>query len=139
MKSLDQVVRKINFHIEKKNPPVINENWIKKNSPASYKFITENGIDWDTLTSNLDRSIQGRWNKGIKRKRFLNLKHYEDKNELDNLLNPFKDSMYTFVSRLNKEDKLICDRISILLVRLAQKGNILAVKEINILYVFINR
>ena len=136
MKSFDQVIRKINFHIVKKNPPVINENWIKKNSPVSYAFITDNSIDWDTVTLYIERSYQARWNKTSKRKRYENLVQYENQTELDTLLNLHKDKMYTFVSKLSKDDELACDRISILLVRLAQKGNTLAVTELKNLYVF---
>lgn len=137
MKSFEQVLRKINFHIEKKRPQIINEKWIKTNSPASYKFIIENSIDWDTVTVNLDKSHQGKWNKCSKRKRYLDQEFYKDEKELNQILNAHKDKLYTFVSRINKEDKLACDRISILLVRLAQKGNILALIEIKNLYVFI--
>ena len=136
MKSFDQVIRKINFHIVKKNPPVINENWIKKNSPVSYTFIIENSIDWDTVTLHIERSYQARWNKTSKRKRYQSLVRYEDQNELDKLLTTHKDNLYTFVSKLNKNDELTCDRISILLVRLAQKGNVLAVIELKNLYIF---
>lgn len=136
MKSFDQVIRKINFHILKKNPPVINEGWIKKNSPMSYAFITENSIDWDTVTQHIEKSYQARWNKTSKRKRYANLIRYEDQNELNTLLSNYKDKMYTFVSKLSKDDELACDRISILLVRLAQKGNILAVAELKNLYIF---
>ncbi len=130
MKSFDQVIRKINFHILKKNPPVISEGWIKKNSPVSYAFITKNCIDWDTVTLHIERSYQVRWNKTSRRKRYTNLVRYEDKSELDILLTSHKDKMYTFVSKLSKDDELACDRISILLVRLAQKGNTLAVVEL---------
>jgi hypothetical protein len=137
MKSFDQVTKKINFHIEKKKPPVINERWIKTNSPASYKFIIENSIDWDTVTMNLDRSFQGKWNKGSKRRKYLEQEFYKDEKELNQILNNHKDKLYTFVSRINKEDELACDRISIILVRLAQKGNTLALVEIKSLYVFI--
>jgi hypothetical protein len=137
MKSLDQVVKKITFHIENKRPLVINEEWIKKNSPASYKFITGNSIDWDTVTINLDRSYQRKWNKSYKRKRYSQQVYYEDKDELARILNPYEDKLYTFVTRLNKKDELICDRISILLVRLAQKGNVLAVEKIKSQFVFI--
>ena len=137
MKSFDQVVRKISFQIEKKRPLVINEKWVKKNSPASFRFIIDNDIDWDTITVNLDKSFQRKWNKGSKRKKYIQLRRYENQEELDRILNTHKEKLYTFVSRINKEDELICDRISILLVRLAQKGNTLAVTEIKNLYVFI--
>jgi hypothetical protein len=136
MKSFDQVIRKINFHLLKKNPSIISEDWIKKNSPVSYAFIIENNIDWDTVTVHIDKSYQARWNKTSKRKRYTNLIHYENQSELDTLLILYKDKMYTFVSKLSKDDELVCDRISILLVRLAQKGNILAVRELKSLYIF---
>ena len=136
MKYFDQVIRKISFHIEKKRPHILNEKWIKTNSPASYKFIMKNCIDWDTVTVNLDKSFQGRWNKCSKRKKYPK-EYYENREELNQILDKHKEKLYTFVSRINKEDELTCDRISILLVRLAQKGNILAVVEIKNLYVFI--
>lgn len=136
MRSLEQVVRKINFHIEKKRPKTINENWIKLNSPASYRFIIENSIDWDIVTINLNKSFQGMWNKGSKRK-CLEQEFYKDEEELNQILNAHKDKLYTFISRKNKEDEFACDRVSILLVRLAQRGNVLATQRLKQLIPFL--
>jgi hypothetical protein len=41
--------------------------------------------------------------------------------------------MYTFIAPVDYEDKLIRDAISIAFVRIAQKGNILAINEITML------
>jgi len=52
---------------------------------------------------------------------------------MDVILNKYREKLYTFISRENKEDKLVCDWISIKLVRLSQKGNILANDKILVL------
>jgi hypothetical protein len=41
------------------------------------------------------------------------------------------------VSQINKDDRIACDYISIRLVRLAQKGNILAVKKLKQFIIFL--
>lgn len=51
---------------------------------------------------------------------------YKNQLELDVILEKYKDKLYTFLAQQNKEDKDICDLIGIKLVRLSQKGNILA-------------
>jgi len=59
--------------------------------------------------------------------------NYENKDELDVIINKYQEKLYTFISRENKEDKLICDWISIKLVRLSQNGNMLARGQITTL------
>ena len=51
---------------------------------------------------------------------------YKNQLELDIILEKYRDKLYTFLAQQNKEDKCVCDIISIKLVRLSQKGNILA-------------
>ena len=137
MKNLTQVVKQLNSHLHKKQPKYIDENWVKKNSKASYKFIMENSLDWDSVTVLLDKEFQRKWNKKLKKKDRLCNVFYRDKIEVENLLKPYLPKLYTFVSRISKEDELTCDRISILLVRLAQKGNILALDNLVELFEFI--
>ena len=51
---------------------------------------------------------------------------YKNQLELDIILEKYRDKLYTFLAQHNKEDKCVCDIISIKLVRLSQKGNIIA-------------
>jgi hypothetical protein len=128
---IKQAIKNIDRSIIKKNPQSFHPNWIKYRCKASYKYIVNNTkdefnqTDWDLIISQLQRYNQGLWLKKKRGKRKL-MSLYEDKEELDVIINKYKEKLYTFISRENKEDKLICDLISIKLVRLSQKGNSLA-------------
>jgi len=91
-----------------------------------------NQTDWDLVISQLQRCNQRLWLKKNKRKQ-KQIVLYKDNDELDIILNKHKEKLYTFISRESKEDKIICDWISIKLVRLSQKGNILARDKILVL------
>jgi len=100
---------------------------------VSYEFIINNvknelsEPDWDLVVSRLDRWNQKSWMKGIKRK---TVKLYKNETELSAVLSSYDDKLYTFLAHRDKEDKVICDWISIRLVRMAQQGNILAKEKI---------
>lgn len=127
--NLDKAICYINRSINKKQPKSFNDKWIKYRCKISHQFIVDNvktefdETDWDLVVSKLDRWNQKLWMKGIKRA--IN-EPYKDQLELDIILEKYKDKLYTFLAQHNKEDKDICDIISIKLVRLSQKGNILA-------------
>ena len=133
---IKQVIKNIDRSINKRNPQSLHPNWIKFRCKVSYKYIVDNikdefnQTDWDLVVSQLQKYNQRLWLKKKKRKRG-SVAIYEDKKELDVILNRYEKKLYTFVSRESKEDKMICDWISIKLVRLSQKGNILASDKIS--------
>lgn len=55
---------------------------------------------------------------------------YRDKEELNIVLDYYKNKLYTFLGQVDGDDRIICDWISIKLVRLSQKGNLLAKNKI---------
>jgi hypothetical protein len=124
-----KAVRNINRSLIKKQPLSFSSVWINYCCKISHQFITKNiktefgETDWDTVVSKLDRSNQKLWLKGKKRK---TPNPYEGKVELSSILNKYSGKLYTFLSAESKEDKIVCDWISIRLVRLAQKGNVSA-------------
>lgn len=128
---LNQAIKNIDRAIVKKSPFSFHPNWIKYRCKVSYKYIVDNikdefnYTDWDLVVSKLQRYNQKLWLKKMKRKRSPAIL-YKDKEELDVILNRYREKLYAFISRESKEDKIICDWISIRLVRLSQKGNILA-------------
>lgn len=130
---LNQAIKNLDRSIIKNSPVSIHPNWIKYRCKVSYKYIIDNikdefnETDWDLVISQLQRYNQRLW---LKKKRRKVVILCEDKKELDVILNKYKERLYTFISRENKEDKLACDCISIKLVRLSQKGNILAKDKI---------
>lgn len=139
--NIDQAIRNINRSISKRQPQTFNPSWIKNSVRQSYNYIIENVTteigepDWDMVTSKLDRQFQKLWFKGIKNKKQPDL--YENENEVLLILTPNKEKLYTFVSQVNSDDRMICDYISIRLVRLAQRGNVLAAQKLKHLIIFL--
>ena len=118
--------------MEKHNPQTFSSSWIFSKSPTLYIFFsknfrTENGdIDWDMVTEKIDRGFQKRWLR-YKRKK---ISFYEKQEEVDKVLLKYKDKLYLFLIPRPSKEKEICNRMIVALVRLAQKGNICAQKEI---------
>lgn len=135
---LNQAIKNIDRSIVKRSPQSFHPNWVKYSCKVSYKYIVDNikdefnQTDWDLIVSMLQRYNQRLWLKKKNRKKKVVIL-YKDEEELDIVLNRHKEKLYTFISRENKQDKLICDWISIKLVRLSQKGNILASDKIETL------
>ena len=124
--------RKLNTILKKKNPERFSSSWIFKNVQPVYRYArlhcrTENGdIDWDRVTHALSRKFQKRWVR-YKRKQ---VKSYENQIEVDRILNRYKDELYTLIAPNSEKDRHTRNRIVISFVRIAQKGNILARREI---------
>lgn len=132
--NFEKAIKNINRSLAKKQPKLFNPNWIKNRCNVSYQFIISNiknelgEPDWDIITAKLDRKFQKLWLKGSKNKKQPN--EYEDEKEVLLVLSPHKGKLYTFVSQINQNDRMVCDYISVRLVRLAQKGNKLAAKKL---------
>jgi len=131
--NFEKGVRNINRSIAKQQPGTFNPQWIKNRCKISYKFIEENvknefnEPDWDLVVSRLDRWNQKLWMKGVKKKK---VESYKNEKELNIIINNHKNKLYTFLGQVDSEDRITCDWISIKLVRLSQKGNLLAKKKV---------
>jgi len=129
----ERAIKNINRSISKRQPSTFNPARIRNCVRKSYDFISKNvetesgDVDWDQVVRCLSHDYQKLWLKESKRKKKIQL--YKDKAEVDAILNKYKDELYTFLVQADKEDKKVCDEISIRLVRTAQKGNILARKK----------
>ncbi|MCX6763472.1 MAG: hypothetical protein NTZ97_01930 [Candidatus Moranbacteria bacterium] len=134
----NQAIKALNKLFSKQQPAKISSLWISKNAPHVYRFVWKNvrneigDIDWDKVTSNLKRKYQKRWtHRHLRTKRqWESLPFYEDQNEVDAIIEKYKDKMYTFLAPADYDDKIVRDAISIAFVRIAQKGNTIAIKEI---------
>lgn len=128
----EKAIRIINRFLRKENPKTFSSSWIFTRSPGAYHYIrtsfrTENDhIDWDRITSALDPKYVKRWIRYKRRP----AKPYENQIEVDVILTKYKDKLYTFVALINNDDKEIRNQLIIALVRIAQKGNILAQREL---------
>jgi hypothetical protein len=133
---LAKATKNINRSLTNKQPIFFNPIWIKYRCMVSYEFITKNiktecgEPDWDLVVSKLERFNQKLWLKGRKR---VVADSYADKIELDKILDKYNNKLYTFLSAKDRDDKIVCDWISIRLVRLSQKGNVLAKNKLKIL------
>jgi hypothetical protein len=131
----ERAMQILNAVLAKEDPEIFNASWIVAHVPAVYRFIhknlrTENDqIDWDTVTIALDRRFQKRWVRYRRKRREL-LKLYRSKAEVNLIKRKYRANLYTFIVAVNTDDRVMRDRISIALVRIAQKGNITAQREL---------
>jgi hypothetical protein len=132
MRDFDYHIKTLNTTLLEHLPEKISPSWILVNSPSAYRHIVKyvrddyDYIDWDRVTSGLDREFQKRWMQNRQKQVIL----YEKQSEVDVLLTKYKSKLYTFICNYAKEDRVIQDKLMIGLVRLGQKGNILAQNEI---------
>jgi hypothetical protein len=128
----DYAVKIINELLIKKRPVTFNSSWIRENAPNVYRFIQDKvrteigGIDWDRVTRALDRRFQRKWMTSSPNRKTS----YRKKAEVGTILQRYNTKLYAFISPADKNDEHMRDIISIALVRIAQKGNILAEEEI---------
>ncbi len=138
MKSFKEIIGSLNELLFAKQPAKISSSWIYKNAPSIYRFIskkvrTEIGdIDWDKVVSSLNKDLQKKWNcRHSKTKRqWQALKWYRSRKEVNLVLKKHKNKIYTFLSPQTPEDRSARNAISVALVRISQKGNLSAKKEI---------
>jgi len=128
----DIVVAVLNKLLLQKRPETFNSSWVLKHAPACYRFIrksirTEVGnIDWDKVTYALESQYQRRWTPRLRKKYHA----YKNAIEIDLILNKYRNKLYVFIAPANLADRQVRDKIAIDLVRVAQKGNLLAKVEV---------
>jgi hypothetical protein len=132
MDHLRRVAAILNSLLLRHSPKAFSSAWILKHAPACYSFIRKHlrsevgGIDWDKITYALEPQYQRLWTPRRKKKSTP----YRDRDELDLIVNKYRNKFYVFVCAADAEDSQIRDRIAIVLVRVAQAGNVLAKAEV---------
>jgi hypothetical protein len=130
--TFDYHIKILNDTLTEKNPSKFSSSWILQNAPRVYRYINKNirtendDIDWDRITSSLDRTFCKRW----VRYRQKSIRVYENQSEVDIILSKYKDRLYTFIAYATEDDKKMQSRMLISLVRLSQKGNVCAEQEV---------
>jgi hypothetical protein len=129
--NFDYAIEIINKLLKERRTDTFNSSWIRKHAPHVYRFIQRNvrsdigSIDWDRVTLDLDRRFQRKWMAPSR-----NRMSYRKKAEVGIVLQKYHHKLYVFVAPMDKNDEYVRDIISIALVRIAQKGNIIATEEI---------
>jgi len=124
----DYALEIISKLLKEKRPDTFNSSWIRKHAPNEYRFIQKNvraeigGIDWDRVTRALDQKFHRKWKPACRNKSI----RYSNKEEVRLILDKYRAKLYVFVTPADKNDEHVRDIICIALVRLAQKGNVLA-------------
>jgi len=128
----NHAVKMINKLLIEKRPDTFNSSWILKYAPHIYSYIQRSvrsdigEIDWDRVTRALDRRFQRKWMPYSRNRKTS----YREKAEVSIILEKYHAKLYAFIAPADKNDEHMRDIISIALVRIAQKGNILAQEEI---------
>ena len=128
----DSAVKTIDKLLMEKRPNAFNSSWIRKYAPHVYRYVQKNiraeigGIDWDRFTRALDRKFLRKWIASSRNRE----KSYRKKAEVGTILQKYHGKLYTFITPGDKNDKDMRDIISIALVRIAQRGNVIAKEEI---------
>jgi hypothetical protein len=123
----------LNALLRSLKPASFNSSWIRTRAPRCYRFFQKNvrreygGIDWDSVTAGLERKFQRLWKPSRARKP---RKSYEDRSEIETILKKHPEKLYVFISPRDKNDERLADRIGISFVRLAQRGNLLARRQL---------
>ncbi len=129
----DIAIKSLNEILREKQPKEFNGLWIKTNATNAYKYLSKNiktendDIDWDRVTSYLERRFQRRWAEVIPK---TTLESYENQLEVDRILTKYGDKLYTFIVPQNEDDKRIQHLMIVSLVRIGQKGNTIAQNEL---------
>lgn len=132
-----QAVSILNRRLTKKQPRTFTSLWIRINAPRVYRFIKKeiktelSDTDWDAVTTALDPLLQRRWTGEHGKRHKKKIKKYKNRHEVDIVLKKYRSKLYTFLTPLDKSSHSIRDKISISLVRIAQKGNVAAQEEVN--------
>src|ERR1035437_6846136 len=93
-------IKNLNQLLKEKQPKEFDSSWIEINAINIYQYICENirtesnDVDWDIVTSFLDRTFQHRW-IWPKQK---NMNTYHSRSEVDTILNKRKDKLYTLIA-----------------------------------------
>ncbi|MEK7591255.1 MAG: hypothetical protein AAB489_03555 [Patescibacteria group bacterium] len=129
--NFDQAIERLTQALKRWKPVRFNPYWIYWHEPKVYRFIQKNirtgvgRIDWDCVTSKLDRPFQALWHE----KRIGSLQPYSDHREVEIAIRKYWDKRYVFFT-YDREDDEMRNLISVALVRLAQRGNVAAEEEL---------
>ena len=132
----DEAIARLTQALDKSNPVRFNRYWVSLHEPKVYKFFTRNiktelgKSDWNRVISKLDPTLQVRWHD----ERIVNLLPYSDPQVVERLIIKYGGRHYVSFMYINgeEEDNDVRNRISVTLVRLAQRGNVAAEEELMI-------
>ncbi len=130
--NFNEAIKILKNCLKDKQPKTFSSTWILTETPHVYRYLwknvrTENDdVNWDKVTARLDRKFQKRWT----RYRHKSAKEYRNQTEVDLILSKYKDKLYAIMVPTCPRDVRNQERIIVALVRVGQKGNVLAQQEL---------
>ncbi len=130
--NLETAVHTLQSVLQKEQPSRFSSHWVCIHAPKVYSFIwrkvrTELGdVDWDMVTSNLDKPFQKLWHPQRARRK----KPYRDIQEMRIALGDYWEKRYVFLSAPTEIEWRQRDWIAAILARLSQRGNLSAQDEL---------
>ncbi len=127
-----ECIKTLKRALHEKNPQGFSSSWILRHAPSAYRFISKNmrteigQIDWDRVTVALPRRYQKRW----VRYRRKSHKPYENQDEVEKVIGKHREKLYIFIATMDAKEEKLRQRLTIALVRVAQKGNVAATREL---------
>jgi len=125
----------LNTILKQKRPKAFDPLWIEQQDEDIFKYFSKNirtetgEVDWDIVTTTLERRFQKRW-YWYNRRKGITTAPYENKEELDIILAKYQSKSYTVFVQENENDRKTRDIILISLVRVSQKGNVLVQQKL---------
>lgn len=127
-------------------PKYFSPTWIAEHNSSLYQriarmFRNEKGfVDWDAVITALPEEDKVKWSKQRTYEESVPDKTYEDAEQVKDALGSYSDKLYTFYGTVDPEDENIRNEICNILIRLSQKGNLSAEKQLvdNMTYVAFN-
>ncbi len=126
--NFEKAIEQLTNKIEELKPESISPSWIYWQIPASYRYFYRHQkcslgyVNWDIVTKSLPYEYQRKWQFIKSRKK----NQYNHEQELQKLIDEYREQLYVFVCAITKEEFSWRDMISIRLARVAQAGNYLA-------------
>ena len=130
--NLEWAIQTLQATLHKEQPSSFSSSWVYIHAPKVYSFIwrkvrTELGdVDWDLVTSKLDKSLQRLWHPQRARRK----EPYHDTQEVRTALGEYWDKRYVFLHAPTEVEWRQRDWIAAILARLSQRGNLSAEEEL---------
>lgn len=134
--SFETAVKDLNDILLENNPSSFSGADIARFDSLLYSYFRRNakkdggGIDWKRVLSGVDLKFQERFRYPKKFEDEYPTERYEDKKEVDDLLEGKKDRLLTFFGATSKEDKKKRNEICLEMINLAKEGNALAEEKL---------
>ncbi len=127
--TLESISSEVQALLEKEKPKEWSPTFLAKKARHVFRFAERNltnakgGIEWDRLISLLPPEYQASWKRKIFLEDITVAEGYSNQEEVDQLLEKHKDSLYLFYESTGKHEEDAVNQICMDFIDLIRKGN----------------